>query len=74
MLGLAIRDLSIVDLAGVDSVGAQVVLDIAGTNEGSIQVVKRRVAIDLEWSVAAYIVDGWGSGTEVAVKVLEVLW
>lgn len=74
LLGLAISDLNIVHFAQVDSVGAEVVLDIARADEGSIQVVKGGVAIDLEGAVTTNIVDSWGSGAEVTVEALQVLY
>lgn len=73
LLRLTVRNTGVINLARVDGVGAQVVLDVTRSHEGGVQVVKRGVAVDLEGPVATDIVDGGGSGAEVTVKVLEVL-
>lgn len=74
LLRLAIGNLRIVHFARVDSVGAQVVLHVARADKSGVQVVKGGVAVDLEGAVTTYIVDSWGSGTEVTVEALQVLY
>lgn len=73
LLRLAVRNTGVIDRTRVDGIGALVVLDVAGPHQGGVEVVKGRVAVDLEGPVAANVGDGGSSGTEVAVKVLEVL-
>lgn len=73
LLRLAIGNLSIVHFARVNSVGAEVVLDIARADESSVQVIKGGVAVDLEGAVTTDIVDSGGSGTKVTVEALQVL-
>lgn len=73
LLRLAISNLNIIHLARVDGVGAEVVLNIARTDKGSVQVVKGGIAVDLEGAVTTDVVDSGSSGTEVTVEALQVL-
>lgn len=49
-------------------------MNIARADESGVQVVKGGVAVDLEGAVTTDIVDSWGSGTEVTVEALQILY